>query len=385
MVLTREVSYVLAKDRIYAINRPRYIKAIREAKRLASERKRLAIQLSSLKSQLESANDNFAKRVKSQIDELARKDTSMAAEEKRLKDSSYEWRYSRRGLRSIILAGNVVFAGGEGFVVGIDSKTGREMWKNNVDGATVGLAASGGHLIVSSDKGPVYCFSETEVVTTKAIKHEIKSQLLPNDSLTETYEAAAKKILAESDIKKGYALVLDCNYGRLAYELAKRTELKIVGLEKDPEKLYIARKNLEAAGLLGKRVVVEPWDLSSLPDYFANLIVSDEMLITGNTTGTAEEGRRILRPWGGTACLSFHRDGDVVWRKYVRGPLEGAGAWKQQYGDPQNTACSGDELVYGPLGVLWYGEPGPQGMTERHARAQSPVSMDGRLFMQGEE
>jgi outer membrane protein assembly factor BamB len=65
--------------------------------------------------------------------------------------------------------------------------------------------------------------------------------------------------------------------------------------------------------------------------------------------------------------------------------LEGAGAWTQQYCDPQNTACSGDELVYGPLGVLWFGEPGPQGMVERHACAQSPVSKDGRLFMQGEE
>ncbi len=385
MVLTREVSYVLAKDRIYAINRPRYIKAVREANGLASERKKLAIQLSSLKSQLESANDKAGEKIKRRIDELTRKDASMAAEEKRLKNSSYEWHYSRRGLRSIILAGNVVFAGGEGFVIGIDSKTGREMWKNDINGAAVGLAASGGRLIVSSDKGPIYCFSETETDAVKEIKWEIKADPFPNDSLTETYKAAAEKILSESGIKKGYALFLDCDQGRLAYELAKRTELKIVGLEKDPEKLYAARKNLEAAGLLGKRIVVEPWDITSLPDYFANLIVSDGMLITGSTAGTAEEGRRILRPWGGTACLSFHREGQVVWRKYVRGPLEGAGAWKQQYCDPQNTACSGDELVYGPLGVLWYGEPGPQGMIERHACAQSPVSMDGRLFMQGEE
>lgn len=385
MVLTREVSYVLAKDRIYAINRPRYNRAVGQADRLASERKKLTIQLSNLKSQLESASDKTGVKITREIDELLRKDASMAAEEKRLKDSSYEWHYAKRGLRSIILAGNVVFAGGEGFVVGIDSKSGREMWKSDVNGAAVGLAASGGHLIVSSDKGPVYCFSETEVDETKEIKQKIQSNPFPNDSLTETYEAAAEKILAESGINKGYALMLDCNQGRLAYELAKRTELKIVGLEKDPEKLSSARKYLDAAGLLGKQVVVEPWDMESLPDYFANLIVSDEMLISGNTTGTTEEGQRILRPWGGVACLSFHRDGDVVWRKYVRGALEGAGAWKQQYGDPQNTACSDDELVYGPLGVLWYGEPGPQGMTERHARAQSPVSMDGRLFMQGEE
>ena len=188
--------------------------------------KKLTIQLSSLKSQLESASDNAGKKIKRQIDELTRKDASMAAEEKRLKDSSYEWHYARRGLRSIILAGNVVFAGGEGFVVGIDSKTGIEMWRNDVNGAAIGLAASGGRLIVSSDKGPVYCFSETEVNSAKVIKQKIKSNPFANDSLTEAYEAAAEKILAESGIKKGYALVLDCNQGRLAYELAKRTGTK---------------------------------------------------------------------------------------------------------------------------------------------------------------
>jgi outer membrane protein assembly factor BamB len=285
----------------------------------------------------------------------------------------------------VILAGDVVFTGGEGIVIGIDAKTGKEVWKSDVNGAAVGLAASGGSLFVSSDEGPIYCFGETKVAAAKEIKPQIKADPYPNDSLSETYKAAAEKILADSGIKKGYALVLDCGRGGLAYELAKRTELKIVGLEKDPEKLAVARKNLEAAGLLGNRVVVEPWDMESLPGYFANLIVSDGMILTGRTAGTREEGHRILRPWGGTACLSFHREGEVTWRKYVRGPLEGAGFWTQQYGDPQNTACSGDELVYGPLGVLWFGEPGPQGMVERHACAQSPVSMNGRLFMEGEE
>ncbi|MCH7557935.1 MAG: PQQ-binding-like beta-propeller repeat protein [Planctomycetes bacterium] len=385
MVLTREVSYVLTKDRIYAINRTRYVEALRKADKVISERKKLSSQLSSLRRKLRYADEKAGKEINRQVDELTRKTASLAVEENRLRDSSYEWRYSRRGLRSVILAGDVVFAGGEGFVVGINSRTGKQVWKSDVNGAAVGLAASGGRLIVSSDKGPIYCFGRNEVAVAKEIKLEIKANPYPNDSLTETYKAAAEKILAESGIKKGYALVLDCGQGRLAYELAKKTELKIVGLEKDPEKLAAARKNLEAAGLLGKRVVVEPWDIKSLPDYFANLLVSDGMLITGRTTGTTEEGLRILRPWGGTACLSFHRDGEVSWRKYVRGPLEGAGAWTQQYGDPQNTSCSGDELVYGPLGVLWFGEPGPQGMTERHARAQSPVSMNGRLFMQGEE
>jgi outer membrane protein assembly factor BamB len=385
MTVTPEFSYIVTLEGLYAINRAVYAEAENKVGRLARDRQTWESQIDEFKKNLNSAGETSREKINERINELSEKIADAGREERRLRGSSFQWRYSKRGLRSVILAGDVVFVGGEGEVVGIDAKTGRELWKNDIDGVAVGLAASGGSLLVSSDRGPVYCFGETRVAAAKEIKSQIKVDPYPEDSLSETYKAAAEHIIADSGIKKGYALVLDCGQGRLAYELAKRTELKIVGLEKNPEKLAVARKNLEAAGLLGSRVVVEPWDMESLPDCFANLIVSDGTLITGESTGTGEQGRRVLRPWGGTACLSFHSDGQVTWRKYVRGPLQGAGAWTQQYCDPQNTACSGDELVYGPLGVLWFGEPGPQGMVERHACAQSPVSINGRLIMQGEE
>jgi len=69
----------------------------------------------------------------------------------------------------------------------------------------------------------------------------------------------------ETGIKKGYCLVLDCGTGRLAFELAKRTELKIIGVENDAKKVEKAKKMLDAAGLFGHRVVVEQWEPSELP------------------------------------------------------------------------------------------------------------------------
>ena len=93
----------------------------------------------------------------------------------------------------------------------------------------------------------------------------------------------------------------------------------------------------------------------------------------------------MLRPWGGVECLGSAASGKVTWNESVRGPLDGAGSWTQQYGNSHNTACSEDQLVNGPLGVLWFGEPGPQGMVERHARAEAPLAMDGRLFIEGED
>ena len=151
-----------------------------------------------------------------------------------------------------------------------------------------------------------------------------------------------------------------------------RRNLQIVGLERDPAKLAVARSRLEDAGLWGARVVVEPWDLPTLPDYFANLIVSDGMVCTGETATSHEDRLRVLRPWGGTVYLSFHESGEVLWKRFTRGPLEGAGDWTQQFANPHNTACSQDELVRGPLGILWFGEPGPQGMVERHAARKLP-------------
>ena len=386
MVLTRDLSYVLTRDGIYSINRARYTEASREAGKVARERKRLEDQLEeALGRKLRPADEKTTKEINRQIDELNRKIAPLAAEEKRLRDSSYQWRYSGKGFGSLIVAGDIVFAGGEGTVVGIDAKTGRQVWKNSVNGRAVGLAAAGGRLIVSTDRGPVYCFGRTKAAAVKEIKTNLKANPYPNDALTETYRNAARRILAKSGSKKGYCLVLDCGQGRLAYELAQRTQLQIVGLEKDPAKLKMARESLEAAGLLGSRVVVEPWDVEVLPDYFANLLVSDGMLVSGQLSVTREAGYRVLRPFGGVAYLSRHEQGELSWRKYVRGPLEGAGSWTQQYCNPQNTACSGDELVDGPLGILWFGEPGPQGMVERHGNAQSPLSMNGRLFVQGEE
>ena len=75
---------------------------------------------------------------------------------------------------------------------------------------------------------------------------------------------------------------------------------------------------------------------------------------------------------------------DGVWLDFQRGPLPGAGSWTHQYAEPGNTTCSDDQLVRCPLGVLWFGNPGPGQMAERHRRAAAPLAINGRLFVLGE-
>jgi len=386
MALNRNVAYVLTTSGVSAIDRTAHSEAVKRTKELENLIEKLETKQSELREKLEDANENTREEINQQINQIKSRINGIAEERTQLKNSSFKWRHSRKGLCTLIIAGDILYVGGEGLVVGIDTQTGEEVWKGDVSGKAVGLAAANGRLIVSTDKGPIHCFGKANVSKAKEIKMAVNSPY-SEDRKKALYESAAEEILKETSANKGYCLVLDCGRGRLAFELAKRTELQIIGIEKNQKQLATARKNLEAAGLLGNRIVVEPWDISSLPDCFANLIVSDRMLTSGNTAESKEQISRVLRPYGGVSLLGSKRvrNREFSWNKFVRGKLEGAGDWTQQYANAQNTACSGDELVNGPLGILWYGEPGPRGMVERHARAASPVSFNGRLFIQGEE
>ncbi|MCH8046486.1 MAG: PQQ-binding-like beta-propeller repeat protein [Planctomycetes bacterium] len=60
---------------------------------------------------------------------------------------------------ALILAGDVLFAGGEDEVAAISVADGKILWKHQVDGNAYALAAAGGRLLVSTDEGAVYCFA----------------------------------------------------------------------------------------------------------------------------------------------------------------------------------------------------------------------------------
>jgi hypothetical protein len=204
---------------------------------------------------------------------------------------------------------------------------------------------------------------------TKVIAAKTQTNPYPNDSLTKIYTRATKLITEQTGITKGYCLVLDNGWGRLAYELARKTDLKIVGTEKDSGQVTAARNALDKAGLYG-RVVVHQKDSAKLPytQYFANLITSDEVLRTGELPSAPDEVFKVLRPYGGTVALvlpadKFNRQklktwgqpfltdwnilnmGEIVMAWARRTELEGAGEWTHIYAEPGNAACSQDTIV----------------------------------------
>ena len=112
----------------------------------------------------------------------------------------YLWRYGGKQFTAVIRAGDLVLAGGAGTVVALDASSGKEVWRHDVDGLAVGLAVAGGRLVVSTDTGCVYCFGEAAAAAAKTFGDTRVANPYPEDELTETYAAAARKIIEATGV-----------------------------------------------------------------------------------------------------------------------------------------------------------------------------------------
>ncbi|MGD8239820.1 MAG: PQQ-binding-like beta-propeller repeat protein, partial [Armatimonadota bacterium] len=396
LVVTTGFAYMLADTGVCALDREKYPEASRKRQALKSKRASVTrARPADLDEQLKALDQE-----QKDADEL------IAA--------SRPWLRELAGFESMILAGNALFVGGEGQVLALDAATGETRWTGAINGVAKGLAAADGRLLVSTDDGTIYCFAPGPQPRREQLERQPPAPY-PRDRLTPVYEAAADAILEESGIDRGFCLVLGCGTGRLALELAQRTEdLMIYGVEPDAGKVAAARKALAAAGVYGTRVCVDQAELSSVPysDYFANLIVSEDALVSDGLRASPEEALRMLKPHGGVVCIGqpaaakgivkpvraamlqrWLRAGDMsgyqmseaggTWAKFVHGPVAGSDDWTHQYGEPGNAGSSQDTAVKCPLGMLWFGDPGPDVAVNRHRGTAAPLVVNGRTFLQG--
>ena len=118
-------------------------------------------------------------------------------------------------------------------------------------------------------------------------------------------QRAAETILRQSGVRRGYCLILGCETGELAVELARRSEMMIYAVSPDREKVETARKRIDSSGLYGGRISVEAWPLDGLPyaDYFANLVVSETAVLGGQLPPAPAEMFRMVKPVGGVALI----------------------------------------------------------------------------------
>ncbi len=514
MIVASPFSYLQSGNELSALDRDSYVKLY--AQRNAAARKK-----DELSKRLKKAQGDEAESLKSQVNDLDQQIKQLSQQ----LTECLKWRTKCDCPFSLILAGDVLIAGGDGEVMAVDAATGTPRWHRSVPGKAYGLAVADGRLFVSTDEGTIHCFADgeasnsdtvpvsddepvrlqsyagppasskqipeeidgpfaefvasgqvriswdTDVPMTSALEfgvdlknarewtndnktteHEFfvdqvqrdvvyrfrvggtaddgreiqtepyrfdahfdylpvaipdRPSPYPEDELTAAYCSVASQMLDACEARRGYALVLGSEDGRLAYELARVSSLKIVIVEPDAKNVERIRSLLDAAGLYGSRVTVHQRDFDDLPygPFLANLVVAESMLSTGTPPAELENIYPCLRPAGGTIFVGTFGKSDnpefETWRNstqlnwfsqdtdqgnfwvHKRAKLPGTGEWTHQYASPDNSACSKDDQVRGAMAVQWWGRPGARPMPDRGGRNPPPVSANGRLYVQG--
>jgi outer membrane protein assembly factor BamB len=307
-----------------------------------------------------------------------------------------------------IAAGSRVYASGEdGTIIAIDIPAGNNRaevsWQTKVDGEVWSMVAADGKLFAATLEGRLYCFAEKK---TEPKRYALESKPLPAGSAH--WADKVKQTLEMTEQKEGYCLLLGIGTAELLYELLNQSNLHVIALDPDADKVAAIRRTLDEAGMYGNRASVHVGDITTmqLAPYVANLIVSEDLQSagTGKTDVFIERVFHSLRPYGGTACFSvpqikhaavFKRmadlklpgreiasSGDFIRLSRV-GPLPDTADWTHQYGDAANTVMSYDKSVKAPLGLLWFGGPPNDKILPRHGHGPSPQVVGGRLFIEG--
>jgi outer membrane protein assembly factor BamB len=280
------------------------------------------------------------------------------------------------GSVSLIVAGNVIVAGGAGKITAIAADSQKVLWSAEVAGIPHGLAAANGKLYVSTDLGEVHCFAEQTKNAKPAVIALPQAQPVANGQATQ----AAKEILQRTGVTEGYCLDLDCGDGELAIALAQLSKLQIYALHSNAEEVAKLRKKLAAAGLYGTRITVHQGtaDKVRYGKYFADLVVSSQSLQSGPLQSTVDKMPVAVRPASGQLCTGKLGAMEIV----KRPALARAGSWTHQYSDLGNSSCSTDEIVKGDLRALWFRDVDLE-MPQRHGRGHAPLFQDGRMFVEG--
>ena len=434
LLVDEDIVYLATGEELVAVNREHWI-SVSTARlptkmqiiRLAPQLERLKWQQDRLLEQKRKPDAAFLKQLADAQQKLDKALAGSAAFDAQLRERT-RWRVPCSSVDSMVLTRGLILVGGQDVVRGLDTATGKQAWSAAVNGKARGIAVANGRVLVTTDTGSIHCFVPGTAGAARRVTPRLVAQPSPTAVAGQVYGDLARNMLRESGARRGYALVLGARTMQLVLELAGCSDLMIYVVEPDAGKAAAARATLNAAGVYGGKVVVMQLPTNPLPcaDFFANLIVCGEDFFASSNPASADEVLRLLKPCGGVAYIGLpwqgaggHQHGwlsrrgirrrRTLWlgelrsavtqlgepdtnavfaddrARITRGALDGAGRWTHQYADAGNTAGSHDTHVRGPLGLLWFGEPGPGRMPSRHASAAAPLALGGRMFVQGED
>lgn len=120
------------------------------------------------------------------------------------------------------------------------------------------------------------------------------------EAFKEVYPSLAEQILSDYGIREGLCLDIGCGPAYLSIEVAKRSNLEVIGVDIDPKAVEIARSNVKRENQTD-RVRIEQGDVHELrfKDGAADLIISrGSFPFWTNTAKAFREIHRVLKPGG---------------------------------------------------------------------------------------
>ena len=321
-----------------------------------------------------------------------------------------QWRATLRTVpeRILLQAGSCLYgARKDGTILAIDLEAkGNVIWKDSVEGEPWSMLAADHKLWVVTRQGSLYCFGEQGRFWPK--RHAVEA--VPVPASYPEMAACTRQLLQAAGSDSGIAVVLGLENGSLLQALASTWKGQIIAVDPDNRKIEALRQQFTRQGLYGRRLHLLAGDLTvrDFPPYLASLIATEKAADTSAPAPAfaPEAAFRVLRPYGGTACLPatqqacnaitnaiaatapekpvvVKQGGLLLLRR--PGPLPGAADWTHEYADAAGTSVSKDKLVRAPLGPLWFGGPPHDAVLPRHGHGPSPQVAGGRLFIEGRD
>jgi ubiquinone/menaquinone biosynthesis C-methylase UbiE len=136
------------------------------------------------------------------------------------------------------------------------------------------------------------------IVTGKS--HAEAFQWVADNRVAHTYPMTAMRMLRECGVREGVCIDIGCGPGNLDVELAKRSNLTIIGLDIDADMKPLFEQNMRNAGIQ-ERVRFVEGDAQKLPfpDDYADMIVSRGTLtFIPDIAQCLREVDRVLKPTG---------------------------------------------------------------------------------------
>ena len=147
MIVTRGVSYLQTDTEVSALRRERFLE-------LTGRRNELATRRTALTKQLETADKARARAIHKELETIGAELTELQEGIR----GCILWRRSSDHPFDMILAGDLLLAGGRDSVYAWRASDGEPVWSAPVEGRAYGLAAARGRLCVSTDTGAIHCF-----------------------------------------------------------------------------------------------------------------------------------------------------------------------------------------------------------------------------------